>query len=375
MNDTPILHVDADAFFASVEQRLEPKYRGKPVIVGGSHRGVVSSASYEARQFGIHSAMPIFRARKLCPHGIFVKGRHGTYGEFSHAMSQIFKKYTPTVEMSSIDEGYLDLTGTTRLHKASYHQIATRLLLEVEKSLGITISGAISSCKLVSKIASSRFKPRRLSWILNGQEKNFLAPLPLKAMPGIGPQSLPKFTRLGLSTIGDLAQLHFETMWQMFGGYGMILWERSNGIDHRSVSPHAPKRKSISQDKTFPIDLDSPSLILEEATRMLKKLCYQIRKERRFAATLTLKIRYSDFATYTHQRTLNQPSNIPCELLPTLKLLLKKRDPRRRVRLLGVGLSNLQSQVQLELFGSATKNQRLEESLDQLRKKYGLGVI
>ncbi|MBT7483679.1 DNA polymerase IV, partial [Candidatus Peregrinibacteria bacterium] len=157
--------------------------------------------------------------------------------------------------------------------------------------------------------------------------------------------------------------------------YGMVLWERANGIDHRPVSPHAPKRKSISEDKTFPIDLDSPQLLLEESSRMLKKLCYQIRKNNRFAATLTLKIRYSDFATYTHQRSLDQPSNVPCGLLPTLKLLLKKRDSSRRVRLLGVSLSNLQSQVQLELFGRSAKSQHLEQSLDTLRKKYGLGVI
>ncbi len=373
--DTPILHVDADAFFASVEQRLEPKYRGRPVIVGGSHRGVVSSASYEARQFGIHSAMPIFKARKACPHGIFVKGRHGVYGEFSHAMFKILKKYTPTVEMTSIDEGYLDLTGTEKLHKSSYHQIAVKLLREVEKSLGITISGGLSSCKLVSKIVASRFKPRRLSWIHAGQEKRFLAPLPLKAMPGIGPQSLPKFTRLGLQTIGDLAKLHFESMWQMFGGYGMVLWERANGIDNRPVSPHAPQRKSISEDKTFPIDIDSQHLLLEESTKMLKRLCYKIRQNNRFAGTFTLKIRYSDFATFNHQKSLDQPSNIPCELLPTLKLLLKKRDPHRRVRLIGISLSNLQNQVQLELFGRTAKKQHLEQCLDNLRQKYGLKVI
>lgn len=373
--DTPILHVDADAFFASVEQRLEPKYRGKPVIVGGKHRGVVSSASYEAREFGIHSAMPIYKARKLCPHGIFVQGRHDIYGEFSHAMFQILKKYTPTVEMTSIDEGYLDLTGTERLHKCSYHGIAARLLKDVEKSLGITISGGLSSCKIISKIASSRFKPRRLSWIFAGQEKSFLAPLPLKDMPGIGPQTLPKFTRLGLNTIGDLAGLSFESMWQMFGGYSMILWERANGIDHSPVSPHAPQRKSISEEKTFPIDLDSPDLLLEESAKMLKKLCFLLRQENRYAKTLNLKIRYSDFATYTHQKILDQPTNVFGGFLPVLKALLKRRDRMRRVRLLGVGLSGLQDQVQMELFGRTAKNQHLEEALDKLRQKYGLKVI
>ncbi len=373
--DTPILHVDADAFFASVEQRLEPKYRGRPVIVGGSHRGVVSSASYEARKEGIHSAMPIFKARKLCPHGVFIKGRHGMYGEFSQAMFQIFRKYTPTIEMTSIDEAYLDLTGTEKLHKSTYPGIASRLLCEVEKSLGITISGGLSSCKLVSKIASSKFKPRRLSWIHLGREKQFLSSLPLKAMPGIGPQGLPKFNRLGLQTIGDLAELHFETMWQMFGGYGIVLWERSNGIDHRPVSPRAPERKSISEDKTFSIDLDNQDLLIDEAQRMLKKLCFRLREKPLYAKTLALKIRYSDFATHTHRITLEKASNIPQDFLKPLKQLFKKRDPKRRVRLIGVGLSNLQSQVQLELFGRATKNQRLEQSLDQLRQKYGLKII
>lgn len=373
--DTPILHVDADAFFASVEQRLEPKFRGKPVIVGGRHRGVVSSASYEARQFGIRSAMPVYKARQLCPHGIFVQGRHDIYGEFSHAMFQIFKKYTPTVEMTSIDEAYLDLNGTEKLHKSAFNGISARLLKEVEKTLGITISGGLSSCKIVSKIASSRFKPRRLSWIFAGKEKNFLAPLPLKDMPGIGPQTLPKFTRLGLNTIGDLAALSFETMWQMFGGYGMVLWERANGIDNSPVSPHAPARKSVSEEKTFPIDLDSPDLLLEESAKMLKKLCFLMRHENRYAGTLNLKIRYADFATYTHQKSLDQPSNIFGDFLPVLKVLLKRRDLKRRVRLLGVGLSNLQNQVQMELFGRVSKNERLEQSLDHLRQKYGLKII
>ncbi len=371
-----VLHVDADAFFASVEQLLEPSYRNKPLIVGGSHRGVVSSASYEARKFGIHSAMPIYKARKLCPKGIFVRGNHKLYGQFSRRMFDIFQTYTPTVEMNSIDEGYIDLSGTTKLHKADYPTIAMRLLRDVYKTIGITISGGLSSSKMVSKIASSLFKPRQFSWIHEGYERTFLAPLPIKKMPGIGPKSFSKFERLGIHTIGDLAAMNFEAVWQLLGGQGIVLWERAQGLDRRPVSPYAHQRKSISEDKTFPLDIDSQDILLEEAIKMIRRLCFRLREKSLHAHTLTLKIRYADFQTFTHRKTLPQSSNIPNDFLATLRELLTKRDPARRVRLIGVCLSNLQNQLQLELFGEdQQKRSKLEKRLDTLRNKYGPSII
>jgi DNA polymerase-4 len=377
--DTPILHVDADAFFPSVEQLLEPKYRGKPLIVGGGHRGVVSSASYEARRYGVHSAMPIYKARKLCPKGIFVKGNHHMYRHFSKEMFKIFQKYTPVVEMTSIDEGYLDLSGTQQMHKSDYSTIALRIIKEVEDRLGLTISGGISTCKMVSKIASANNKPRKLSWIWAGQEREFLKPLPLKAMPGIGPKTVPKLERLGVSTLGELAEIPFETMWQMMGGYGIHLWERAQGIDRRSVSTENYKRKSISEEKTYPIDIDSQVLLIKEAEKMIKDLCYRLRKDELYAKTITLKIRYKDFQTYTHQRSLEKASNLPNDFLDPLRQLFKKRDHKRRVRLIGIGLSHLQNEVQLGLFGDKgfepIMRHELEKTLDKLRGKYGTDVI
>lgn len=379
-----ILHVDADAFFASVEQLLEPRFRGKPVIVGGGHRGVVSSASYEARKFGIHSAMPIYKARQQCPKGIFIKGHHGLYGEFSKKVYAILKNYTPTVEMNSIDEGYLDLSGTERMHKATPPEIACNLLREVKEKLGITLSGGLSTNKMVSKIASSMFKPRQFTWIREGYEKSFLAPLPIKKMPMIGPKTLPKFEQLGVHTIGDLAAMDFESVWHFFGGHGIILWERSQGIDRRTVSPYAHQRKSISKEKTFPIDIDNQDLLYDEASKLLHQICFHLREKALFANTLTLKIRYADFQTFTHRKTLGQASNLHQDFREILHDLMKKRDRSKRVRLIGVALNNLQSQIQLELFGPQTpdtttrisqKRRNLEKRLDTLREKYGPSII
>ena len=373
-SETPILHVDADAFFPSVEQRLEPRYRGKPLIVGGDHRGVVSSASYEARKFGVHSAMPIYKARKLCPHGIFIKGNHAMYREFSQRMFYIFRKYTPTVEITSIDEGYLDLSGTRQLHGADYPTIANRILHEVQDELGITISGGLSTAKMISKIASSRNKPRKLTWIWAGHEQQFLHPLPLQAMPGLGPKTLPKLTRLGLKTLGDLAAMPFETMWQLMGGHGIHLWERAQGIDSRSVSEKPHNRKSISEEKTFPFDIDSQDFLVAEAQKMLKDLCYRLRQNTQYAQTLTLKIRYQNFDTHTHQKTLTQGSNHAPDFYPALHALFKNRDHKRKIRLIGVGLGKLQTQVQLDLFTPPSQAE-LDQKLDHLRKKYGVRVI
>ncbi|MDP2624637.1 MAG: DNA polymerase IV [Candidatus Peregrinibacteria bacterium] len=378
--EATILHVDADAFFASVEQLLEPKYRGKPLIVGGEHRGVVASASYEARRYGIHSAMPIFKAKMQCPHAIFVRGNFSMYTHFSKRMLEIFKRYTPTVEMTSIDEGYLDLSGTTRLHKATYPEIAGFILKQVRKELGITISGGLSTSKLVSKISSSLFKPHRLTCVLPGQEKQFLAPLALKVMPGIGEKTLPRFEYLEIYTLGDLAEMPFDTVWQLLGGHGVALWERAQGIDRRPVSPYGYRRKSISEEKTFPIDIDSQDLLIHEALKMLHDLCFQLRKRSLYAKTITLKIRYADFQTFTHQKTLEQASNCEEDFRATLRRLFKKRDLKRQVRLIGLGLNNLQNELQLEMFndgsgGNPPRHQKLTSALDELREKYGSDVI
>jgi DNA polymerase-4 len=375
-----ILHVDADAFFASVEQLLEPSYRGKPLVVGGRDRGVVCSASYEARRYGIHSAMPIYKARQLCPEAIFVRGNSAVYREISQRMFAIFHDYTPTVEITSIDEGYLDLSGTEMMHKADLSTIAMRILQRVEKEIGITISGALSTSKLVSKISTSQFKPRKLTLIAPGKERAFLSGLPLKSMPGIGKRSLPQFEYLGLKTLGDLAAMTFEEIWNRFGAGGIVLWERAQGIDRRCVNPEGYRRKSISEEKTFTMDISSQYFLEQETMKMLKDLCYQLRKRELYAKTILLKIRYSSFQTYTHQKTLESVSNDEDDFRPLLKELLKCRQLDKKVRLIGVGLKNIQSELQLQLFpstqsGGKRKPESLQLALDRIRKTHGANVI
>lgn len=386
-----ILHVDADAFFPSVEQLLEPKYRGKPVIVGGGVRGVVASASYEARKFGIHSAMPLYQARKLCPQGIFVAGSHHRYAEFSRRIFTILQKYTPTVEITSIDEGYLDLAGTRTMHRADYPEIALRMLKEVKDTVGLTLSGGLATSRVVAKIAASRFKPRRLTVVWPGYERDFLAPLPLESMPGIGPKTLPKFQQFGLRTLGDLAAVPFDTVWQWMGGSEQRepllkqMWERAQGIDRRPVESEPSKRKSISEEKTFDTDIQDTGVLLREAIAMLHSLCFDIRRDDFFAKTLTLKIRYADFQTVSHQTTLEAAGNTAADFIPLLRGLFTHRDPSKKVRLIGVGLSHLQHEVQLGLFGGGGMTAEtsgalaarlaLEKKLDGLRAKYGKRVI
>lgn len=370
-----ILHVDADAFFASVEQVLNPKLCGKPLIVGGGSRGVVASASYEARKYGIHAAMPIYQAKQQCPHAIFVQGQHEVYGQFSRTMFTIFKRYTPIVERTSIDEGYLDLRGTQDFHRADYFTIAHRVLKQVHQELGITISGGLSSTKMVSKMVASLFKPRQLSWILPGQEKLFLAPLPIESIPGIGPKNKVKLNAAGIYSLGDLAALSLEKAWELLGTYGVILWEKAQGIDRSQVYPHPRQPKSISEEKTFPIDIDSQEILTQEAKKMLKRLCFELRQKSLYAKTLELKIRYSDFKTFTFQETLEKASQLETDFLKSLKQLLAKRNTYFRVRLLGVGLSHFQKEMQLELFGRHKKSIKLQKALDQLRHKYGLKII
>lgn len=370
-----VLHIDADAFFPSVEQILEPKYRGRPLIVGGGHRGVVASASYEARAYGVHSAMPIYKARKLCPQGIFIKGNHEMYAHFSKKMFGIFQNYTPLMEVTSIDEGYLDLKGTEAMHRAAPPLIAERIMKEVRETLGLTVSIGLARNKSVAKVASARYKPRKLTWIWPGHEAEFLAPLPLRALPGIGPKTAPHLESMGFHTLGDLAQVPFETLWEKFGGYGIRLWEGARGEDHRPVASEPWQRRSLSEEKTFPIDIDSRELLWREATAMLRELCYRLRREPLHARTLTLKIRYADFQTFGHQATLEQASATATDFLPLLTTLFEKRDPRRRVRLIGIGLSHLQNEVQMSLFAEQRRRNTLDEHLDVLRQKYGSDVV
>lgn len=372
-----ILHLDADAFFASVEQVKNPKLKNKPVIIAGSHRSVVSSASYEARRFGIHSAMPTYKAKKLCPHGIFLEGNHHLYSEFSRQMFKIFRSFTPDVEPISIDEAYFDLNGLELLYQASPKEITRRLLLKVHQTLGLTLSGGLSTNKTVSKIASSLNKPRKLTIIPAGKEKSFLAPLPLRYLPGVGEKTLPLLQKLNLHTIGDLAAMPFKTLVKYLGIHGFTLWERAQGLDDRSIQTESSPPKSISKEHTFRFDLNDFSRVYHTLKQLLGTVLYRLRQTDFYARTLFLKIRYADFSTFTFRRTLPVASNLEKDFLEITRELLETKWPRYlKIRLIGVGVTNFISNRQLSLFdASFEKSITLTRHLDSLRAKYGLEVI
>ena len=357
------LHIDMDAFYASVEQAIDPSLKGKPVIVGGRDgRGVVTSASYEARKFGVHSAMPGFQANKLCPHGIFLPNRHHVYSEYSHKVFAILRQYSPEVQAISIDEGVVDLTGTEKLLGPPL-QTADRIIRRIEQELGLPSSGGVSNHRIVSKIAASLAKPQGLIFVAAGEEKNFLAPLPVELVPGVGPKTHKELLRRGMRTIGDL----------MDSGLGAQYLDLGDA-DHRQRH----HEHSIGNETTF-----EPLKDVEQLERILWQLVEEVggrlRKENYYARCLMVKIRYSDFQTITRSRTLVSPTCFDREIFETVKQLLLQNIARdRAVRLLGISASALQSSGWQESLLDRDKRSswdKLYQGIDQLRHKYGDDAI
>ena len=357
------LHIDMDAFYASVEQAIDPSLKNKPVIVGGRDgRGVVTSASYEARKFGVHSAMPGFQANKLCPHGIFLPNRHHLYLEYSHKVFAILRQYSPEVQAISIDEGVVDLTGTEKLLGPPL-QTADRIIRRIEQELGLPSSGGVSSHRIVSKIAATLAKPQGLIFVTAGDEKNFLAPWPVEHVPGVGPKTHKEFLRRGIRTIGDL----------MDSGLGSYYLNLGNADDRQRSHEH-----SIGNETTF-----EPLKDVEQLERILWQLVEEVggrlRKDNYYARCFMVKIRYSDFRTITRSRTLGSPTCFDREIFETVKqLLLQNLDRDRAVRLLGISASALQSSGWQESLLDQDKRTswgKLYQGIDHLRDKYGDDAI
>jgi DNA polymerase IV len=357
------LHIDMDAFYASVEQAIDPSLKGKPVIVGGRDgKGVVTSASYEARKFGVRSAMPGFQANKLCPHGIFLPNRHRLYSEYSHKVFAILRQYSPEVQAISIDEGVVDLTGTEKLLGPPL-QTADRIIRRIEQELGLPSSGGVSSHRVVSKIAATRAKPQGLIFVAGGDETNFLATLPVELVPGVGPKTQKELLARGIRTIGDL-------MNSKLGSRHLDLGQ----VEHRQRS----HEHSIGNETTF-----EPLQGLEQLERIIWQLVEEVggrlRRENYYARCLTLKIRYSDFQTITRSRTLNSPTCYDREIFETVKQLLQQNLAQdRAVRLLGVNASALQSSGWQESLLDRDKRSswdKLYQGIDHLRDKYGDDAI
>jgi len=374
-----ILHVDMDAFFVSVELLERPELRGKPVIVGGgpNQRGVVTSASYEARKFGVHSAMPLRTAGKLCPQGIFLDGHHAKYGEWSDRVATILGQFSPIVEMVSIDEAYLDLAGTERLHGPPL-AAADKLLRTITVSTGLPCSAGLATTRLVAKVASDQAKPRGLLWVVQGQEERFLAPLPVRKIPGIGEVTERALRALGIETVAQIAAVPQEKLQKIFGQWGDALYRKARGGDSYEFVIDA-EPKSISHNHTFGEDTNDTEVLNAMLSHLSQKACKRLREAGLATRTLTLTIRYAGFDTYTRAKTLSEPTQLDSDIFRVMqKLFAEHRNRNRKIRLLGVALSGLtHGGVQLDLL-DAERRERLEKltmAADKLRDRIGFGKV
>ena len=341
-----ILHVDMDAFFVSVELLRRPELRGRPVVVGGTgDRGVVAAASYEARAYGVFSAMSSVRARRLCPHAVFLPGDHAHYGEVSGRVMAIFRSYTPLVEPLSLDEAFLDVSGALRALGDGPH-IGRAIRDEVRAEEGLTCSVGVAATKLVAKLASEAAKPRAtptgpepgtgVHVVPPGTEATFLRPLPARALWGVGPATLARLERFGVRTVGDIADLPVPALVGAAGqANGRHLGQLARGVDPRPVVPDL-RAKSIGHEETFPADLHDPAELEREVVRMADAVAWRLRRDRRAARTVTLKVRFGDFRTITRSVTVPVPLDDAPALAAAARGLLREVDPAPGVRLLGV---------------------------------------
>jgi len=374
-----ILHCDLDAFYASVEQRDHPEYRGKPVIVGGgpSDRGVVSAASYEARKFGVHSAMPLRQAGKLCPQGIFVPGNFEAYEAASDAVMALFAIRTPLVEPISLDEAFLDVTGTAHLF-GGVERCARDLKRAVRDEVGLVVSVGIASNKLCAKVASDLRKPDGFVVVPRGGEAAFLAPLPLHRLWGVGPKTRQVLEDLGMRTIGDLAAADPALLEARLGEHGATIAQRAKGIDDdRDVVADPGDPKSIGHAHTFDRDTLDRAQIESTLLRLAEGVGRRLRKHELRGRTVTLQLRVAPFETRTRQRTLAEPTADDLKIFATARGLLRDALAADRdaghvspVRLVGVTLSGLVGGQQLDLF-SAARVSRLNAALDAVRSRFG----
>jgi len=374
-----ILHVDMDAFFVSVELLDRPELRGKPVVVGGQkdQRGVVSAASYEARKYGIHSAMALRTAGRLCPHAIFLDGHHEKYGEWSDRVATILAKFSPVVEMVSIDEAYLDFAGTERLHGPPF-ATADKLLRTITRETALPCSGGLATTRLTAKVASDQAKPRGLVWVPPGNEARFLAPLPVRKIPGIGEVTERALRALGIDTVEQLAALPHEKLEKLFGQWGDALYRKARGGDSYEFVIDA-EPKSISHNLTFGEDTNNVNEMAAILSHLSQKACKRLREAGLAARTLTLTIRYAGFETHTRAKTLAEPTQLDSDIYAVFQELFQKhRDLKRKVRLLGVSLSSFtHGNAQLDLLEKERREKlaKLTKAADRLRDRFGFGKV
>lgn len=391
-----IMHMDMDAFYASVEQLDHPEWRGRPVIVGGEERGVVSAASYEARKFGVHSAMPVFQARKLCPHAVFTRGSRTRYAEISAQIMNILNGYSPLVEQASIDEAYLDASGLERLF-GPVEKLGRLIKDSVKEQTGLTCSIGIAPVKFLAKIASDMQKPDGLTIIRHELMRDFLHTLPLSRIPGLGKKTLAKLESYGISSMGD-AQSYPPEFWERtLGKTGKAFYERCHGIDPREVVPYT-EPKSESAENTFARDISDLDELKTWLLRQAERVGASLRKYGYKGRTITLKVKYADFTQITRSHSLKSPTNTTSTIYEIGARLLDELNPTRSLRLIGLGVSNFGQEEDappqadmLTLPGLKVpagkkcdalpdrvddkKQQALDMALDMARKKFGADAV
>ncbi len=365
-----IAHLDLDSFFVSVEILNNPSLKDKAVIVGGTReRGIVTTCSYEARKFGVHSAMPMKKAMQLCPHAILLQGTHGQYSRYSKWVTDIIAAKAPLFEKASIDEFYIDLTGMDKFFNPFQWTIDLRN--EIIDKTQLPISFGLASNKFVAKIATDEAKPNGYLFVQPGKEKDFLAPLPVNKIPGVGKHSFIVLKEMGIKFIGDIALRTADEMEMHLGQWGIDLWKKSQGL-HFSEVKAWHDAKSISTENTFHENISNIDLLLSELVRMTEKIAYELRQDEKLAACIAVKIRYSDFETTSRQTAIDATFKDD-ELIPAaIKLFHKLYHKGNPVRLLGVRLSALTSHaIQASLFDDQTKSTNLYKAIDGVKNKYG----
>ena len=380
-----IFHVDMDAFFVSVEELSDPSLKGKAVVVGGQRdeRGVVSAASYEARKFGVHSAMPLRTAAKLCPHAIFVDGHPDRYRECSAKVYEVLNTFSPLVEMASIDEAYLDMTGTDRLHGPPL-RAAHALHNKVKSETQLNCSVGIGASRLIAKVSSAKAKPNGVLWVIPGQEAKFLAPLDVRDIPGVGKVMEQNLHALGIHQVADLARLEDDVLEERFGKWGLALAGKARGEDaggwfDTEVGEHSDP-KSISHEHTFNEDTANPVQLETTLMRLTEMVARRLREHSFYARTIQLKLRYKDFTTITRAHSLAAPTQLDTEIFEQIRILFRKNWKKgAEIRLLGVQMSSFEEAApgQLDLLDDG-RHQRWQQALavaDRLRDRFGEGSV
>jgi DNA polymerase IV len=377
---TRILHIDMDAFFASVEVVKNPALKGLPVIVGGRKddtRGVVSTASYEAREFGVHSAMPLVTARKLCPHAVYLPGSMADYSAVSKQIHTILRSVSPLVQMASVDEAYVDITGSIRLFGGE-DAIAKHLKERITADTGLPCTVAIASNKLVSKVASGEGKPAGYLNIPSGEEAAFLAPLPIEKLPGAGPKTCRRLHTAGVRTIGDLAAFPEARLMRTFGQGGYSLRRAAQGISNSEVTVERVP-KSIGRETTFHEDKGDWQEVLRILMYLQERTLYALREQGMEARCVTLKVRHSDFSTFTYGATLPSPTALDVDIQSAVAgLVAKAQSKSGKIRLIGISVSQLtHNQHQLNLFSGKRdeKWEKTQSSVDDIRKRHGFDAM